>query len=185
MDLLRAAVSGKRRRLRLADGTSLDIAYVTPRLLAPGFPATSVEALYRNEFGAVARFLDARHGDGYLVVNLSERAYDYARFGYRVVDMGWPDHHTAPVSVLLDLCRAIDAWLAGGAERVVVVHCLAGKGRTGAACASFLVYSGAVAGAEPPIAISSRGPEARALRLLPAIRSHRCAPPADHAARTS
>ena len=48
MDLLRAAVSGKRRRLRLPDGSSLDVSYITPRLLAMSFPASRVEALYRN-----------------------------------------------------------------------------------------------------------------------------------------
>jgi hypothetical protein len=146
MDLLRAAVSGKRRRLRLPDGSSLDISYITPRLLAMSFPASRVEALYRNEIGSVARFLEAAHGAHFLVVNLSERAYDYSLFGHRVVECGFADHHTAPLGVLIDICRATDAWLAGGAERVVVVHCLAGKGRTGVACASYLVYSGAVAG---------------------------------------
>jgi hypothetical protein len=146
MDLLRAAVSGKRRRLRLPNGSSLDVSYITPRLLAMSFPASRVEALYRNEIGSVARFLEAAHGAHFLVVNLSERAYDYSLFGHRVVECGFADHHTAPLGVLIDICRATDAWLAGGAERVVVVHCLAGKGRTGVACASYLVYSGAVAG---------------------------------------
>ena len=140
-DFLRKLVSGKRKRLRLASGINLDLSYVTPQLIAMSFPASSIEALYRNEIKDVAKYLNERHGNGYMIYNLSERLYDYSLFEYRVVDTGWPDHMTAPLHVYIELCHAIDSWLASDKRRVAVVHCLAGKGRTGAACASYLVYS--------------------------------------------
>ncbi len=106
-------------------------------------PAEGLEASWRNPLPEVSRFLRTHHGDKFMIFNLcAERKYDYAPFEYRVVEMGWPDHYTAPLPVLLELCVAIDAWLAGDPERVAVVHCLAGKGRTGVAVSSYLVYSG-------------------------------------------
>jgi hypothetical protein len=141
VDFLREIVSGKRKRLRLASGLTLDLSYVTPQLIAMSFPASSIEAMYRNQIKDVAKFLNERHGNGYMIYNLSEREYDQSLFDYRVVSAGWPDHMTAPLHVYIEICHAIDSWLASDKSRVAVVHCLAGKGRTGAACASYLVYS--------------------------------------------
>ena len=141
MDFIRKIVSGKRKRLRLPDGLTLDLSYITPQLIAMSFPASSIEAMYRNQITDVAKYLNERHGNGYMIFNLSDRSYDRSLFDYRVVDTGWPDHMTAPLHVYIEICHAIDSWLASDMSRVAVVHCLAGKGRTGAACASFLVYS--------------------------------------------
>ena len=71
-DTLRSLVSKKKRRFR-EDGYDLDLTYVTPRLVAMGFPAAEREAMYRNDRAElerllvlrVAGLLDAdRHGDG-------------------------------------------------------------------------------------------------------------------------
>lgn len=135
--------AGKRHRFR--DGVyDLDLSYVTDRIIAFGLPAEGFESAYRNPLDEVARFLQNRHAEQFMIFNLSQRKYDYSKFDYRVVEMGWPDHYTAPLSVLIELSAAIDSWLAGGTERVACVHCLAGKGRTGVAIASYLVYSGAL-----------------------------------------
>ena len=112
LSLLRAAVSGRRNRFRDADaGDDLDLTYITPRLLAMSFPAADLEALYRHRIHDVARMLDRRHRDAYLVLNLSERAYDNALFGHRVVALGFPDHYAPPVEVAWTLCLTMDAWL--------------------------------------------------------------------------
>lgn len=139
--ILRAAVSGSRHRLK-ADGHDLDFAYVTPRLAAMGFPARGLEAAYRNDADAVASYLNGRHAGNFLVVNVSQRAYDTARFEHRVVTLGFEDKHACPLEVALTLCRTIDAYLSADPSHVVAIHCLAGKGRTGLVAASYLLYSG-------------------------------------------
>ena len=147
---LRSLVSGRRHRLVDAD---LDLSYITPRVLAMSFPSRGVESLYRNPAGTVATYLSSTHGDNALVINLSQRAYDGSPFGDRVVThMGFPDRHTAPLELALMLCRTMAGWLDADPGHVVVVHCLAGKGRTGMIVACFLLFSGYIlqAGGEGP-----------------------------------
>ena len=48
------------------------------------FPADGVESTYRNYIEDVAKFLDERHMDRYLIFNLSGRDYNYERFGGKV-----------------------------------------------------------------------------------------------------
>lgn len=109
-----------------------------------GLPAQGIESVYRNPIDEVARFLNNRHGSNYMIFNLSERKYNYDMFEGRVIEAGWPDHHTAPLNWIVDIAKAIDGWLASSSDHVAVVHCLAGKGRTGVAVASYLLYSGSV-----------------------------------------
>lgn len=56
MKALRAAVSGSRVRY-MQDGYDLDLTYITPRLIAMGYPATGVEKTYRNNISEVRQTL--------------------------------------------------------------------------------------------------------------------------------
>ena len=62
----------------------MDLTYITDRIIAMGFPASGVEATYRNSIDNVSSFLRERHGLNYLVFNLSERKYDYTKFNNQV-----------------------------------------------------------------------------------------------------
>ena len=139
MDFLRTLVSGNRQRLIIetagsAPNVNLDLSYITPRLIAMSYPASSlVEACYRNSLADVAAFLDSRHREAYLVLNLSERPYDVQRFGHRVVELGFPDHHAPPVEVAWTLCLTMHAWLQAAPDHVSVVHCEGAKRKEGGA----------------------------------------------------
>ncbi|GMF13679.1 unnamed protein product [Phytophthora lilii] len=141
MKALRAAVSGSRVRFT-QDGFDLDLTYITPKLIAMGYPASGVEKTYRNDINEVAAFLNSRHPSAYRVYNLSERAYDYAKFEGRVSECGFPDHHPPPLQLLLDIMNDMIEWVAKSPKHVVVVHCLAGKGRTGVVCSCYLLLTG-------------------------------------------
>ena len=98
----------------------------------------------------------------YYVFNLTENQYDTSKFQHRVHWMGWYDHNAPPMKLLYEIMLHIDDWLRADPENVVVIHCKviisltqihhlvliyhvskqAGKGRTGTAIASYLVYSG-------------------------------------------
>jgi len=58
--LIRSAVSGKRHRYRDAE-FDLDLAYITPRIMAMAYPGSGVEGMYRNNIMDVARFLVVPH----------------------------------------------------------------------------------------------------------------------------
>eukprot|EP00011_Vannellida_sp_DIVA3-517-6-12_P001786 CAMPEP_0114617498 /NCGR_PEP_ID=MMETSP0168-20121206/7228_1 /TAXON_ID=95228 ORGANISM="Vannella sp., Strain DIVA3 517/6/12" /NCGR_SAMPLE_ID=MMETSP0168 /ASSEMBLY_ACC=CAM_ASM_000044 /LENGTH=310 /DNA_ID=CAMNT_0001828635 /DNA_START=29 /DNA_END=957 /DNA_ORIENTATION=+ len=106
------------------------------------FPAEGrVEGTYRNRMEKVASMLDAYHQGHYCVFNLTQREYDTSKF-YKAHACGWPDHTAPPLGHLLSLCQEIDRFLAKDHQNVVVVHCLAGKGRTGTVIAAYLLFCG-------------------------------------------
>ncbi|KAG0001345.1 hypothetical protein BGZ65_003571, partial [Modicella reniformis] len=127
-------------------GLDLDLSYVTPALIAMGFPSKSFEAMYRNPINDVEKFLDTRHEGAYKVYNLcSERSYSDQRFHGRVIRFPFPDHSPPPFQLIHPFCEDVSDWLHSTAGNVVAVHCKAGKGRTGVMICAFLVHCGATA----------------------------------------
>ncbi len=122
----------------------LDLTYITERLIAMSFPAEGFESSYRNNIHEVARFLKEKHGGHFMLFNLcSERGYNYGLFDHQVQGWcGFADHHAPPLALVFRLCRAIDDWLHKHPKNVAVIHCKAGKGRTGTITSAYLMYCG-------------------------------------------
>ncbi|EJT99350.1 hypothetical protein DACRYDRAFT_118087 [Dacryopinax primogenitus] len=70
---------------------------------------------------------------------VTENAYDPAFFGGRVSRYPFPDHHAPPLALLALAVREMQAWLLGDPDRVIVVHCKAGKGRSGTIACAYLL----------------------------------------------
>ncbi|MES1909144.1 MAG: hypothetical protein MHM6MM_001942 [Cercozoa sp. M6MM] len=136
------------------DGTvayDLDLSYITPRLIAMGVPCTGLASLYRNNLQHVADFLNTHHRDHFHIFNVhyeSGAKYDYSKFNNRVLEAGWPDHQAPPLCHLTDLCARMQRYLDSHPENTAVIHCRAGKGRTGTLIAAFLLWTGKCATAQ-------------------------------------
>ncbi|KAI9341225.1 protein-tyrosine phosphatase-like protein [Obelidium mucronatum] len=144
---LKKAVSlGKRRIYDPELKTDLDLAYMTPHLIAMGFPSVSYPMkIYRNTMEQTVKFLTAKHSTKYKVYNLcSEPGFSYPSecFDSRWTCYPFDDHNPPPFHVLLAILTDIHHWHAADPENVAVVHCKAGKGRTGVVCCAYMLLTG-------------------------------------------
>ncbi|GAV65720.1 DSPc domain-containing protein/PTEN_C2 domain-containing protein [Cephalotus follicularis] len=139
---LRNLVSKQRRRM-LVGGYDLDMSYITDHVLAMSFPAERVRAMYRNPLWQVKNVLDMRHHGHYKVYNLCiEKRYDPSQFYGRAETYPFDDNHVPPLEMIKLFCESVDSWLSSDPKNIAVVHCMAGKGRTGLMVCAYLVYNG-------------------------------------------
>ena len=107
---LKSLVSKSKTRF-CYDGFDLDLTYITPRIIAMGYPSTSFEGIYRNNMEDVKRFFATRHKDSYKVYNLcGEKTYPKDTF-YKQSYYPFPDHEAPPLNLLLPFCQDAKAFL--------------------------------------------------------------------------
>mmetsp|Transcript_5088 Transcript_5088/g.12990 ORF Transcript_5088/g.12990 Transcript_5088/m.12990 type:complete len:537 (-) Transcript_5088:227-1837(-) len=148
---VRHLVSAKKCRYQ-HHGFDLDLSYITDRLIAMGIPCEGAEAFYRNPMSEVKAMLNRQHGGHYKVYNLcSEYVYDSDHFEGRVARYPFDDHQTTTLTMILDFCRDVQDWLQLDTDNVAVVHCKAGKGRTGLMICCVLLFTGVCTSPEEAI----------------------------------
>ncbi|XP_020219930.1 phosphatidylinositol 3,4,5-trisphosphate 3-phosphatase and protein-tyrosine-phosphatase PTEN1 [Cajanus cajan] len=141
-NFIRNLVSKQRRRMLIA-GYDLDMSYITDRVLAMSFPAQRMRAVYRNPLWQVKSVLDMRHNEHYKIYNLCiEENYDPALFYGRVEAYPFDDNHVPSLEMIKDFCESVESWLASDPKNIAVIHCMAGKGRTGLMVCAYLTYCG-------------------------------------------
>lgn len=137
--LLRQLVAGPRSRHPEA---GLDLCYVTPQLIATSGPsATYPQRAYRNPLDQLVKFLDYKHGAHWAIWEFRAEGTGYpdSEVYGRIRHYPWPDHHPPPFRLVPMIVAGMRNWLSEGEERVVVVHCKAGKGRSGTMACSYLI----------------------------------------------
>ena len=81
----------------------MDLAFITPRIIASGCPAFGLEQCFRNPHKKMENLFDEKFGDKYYVFNLcteESRIYDDL-FGGRVFNYPFPDHYAAPLQLVV------------------------------------------------------------------------------------
>ncbi|XP_029423762.1 tensin-3 isoform X2 [Nannospalax galili] len=132
----------------MEDSHELDLTYVTERIIAVSFPAGCSEESYLHSLQEVTRMLKSKHGDNYLVLNLSEKRYDLTKLNPKIMDVGWPELHAPPLDKMCTICKAQESWLNSDPQHVVVIHCRGGKGRIGVVISSYMHFTNVSASAD-------------------------------------
>jgi len=137
--LLRQLVAGPRARHAEA---GLDLCYVTDNIIATSGPSgTYPQRAYRNPLDSLVKFLDSKHGDDWAIWEFRAEGTGYpdSEVYGRVYHYPFPDHHPPPFALIPNIMASMRNWLHEKEGRVVVVHCKAGKGRSGTASCSYLI----------------------------------------------
>ncbi|KAI1630883.1 hypothetical protein F4809DRAFT_634816 [Biscogniauxia mediterranea] len=165
--LLRQIVAGPRARhpeagLDLCYVTDNIVATSGPSQTYP-------QRAYRNPLDRLVAFLDSKHGKNWAIWEFRGEGTGYPdELVYnRIRHYPWPDHHPPPFRLVPMIVASMRNWLAGNdldadgvgtaegkknlvnkvldtwkdrkSDRVVVVHCKAGKGRSGTMACSYLI----------------------------------------------
>ena len=118
---------------------------ITERLAAMSFPTEGLELGTKNHIDDVAAIIESRHASKYMILNLSERSYDKAKFPTgKVVVGGWKTSAPTPLeTVLKSVVKTLD-FLAENPQHIAVVHCLDGKSNTAVLVVGVLMAVGFV-----------------------------------------
>lgn len=115
---------------------------------------------YRNPTDALVCFLDNKHGEDWAIWEFRAEGTGYpdSEVYGRIHHFPWPDHHPPPFALIPAIMASMRNWLNGEdvpvqdgngkarvqtqqrkGERIAVVHCKAGKGRSGTVACSYLI----------------------------------------------
>ncbi|XP_057192898.1 tensin-1 isoform X12 [Triplophysa rosa] len=132
----------------MEENYEVDLVYITERIISVTFPSSVEEQSYSANIKEVATMLRSKHGDNYLLFNLSEKRYDISQLNPKVLDFGWPDHHAPALDKICSICKAMDTWMNADSHNVVVLHNKGNRGRTGVVVAAYMHYSNISASAD-------------------------------------
>lgn len=122
----------------------LDLTSITSRILVCSEPVNSQSipySFYKNTINDLIRYLNDKHPSRWMIFNLQQEKskYDDCQVFGNIKHFPFPDHQPPSFSTLLTIIGAIDDYLKLNAQNVVVVHCKAGKGRSGTAVVGYLM----------------------------------------------
>ncbi|CAL5869792.1 uncharacterized protein PFLUO_LOCUS4022 [Penicillium psychrofluorescens] len=137
--ILRQIVAGPRLQHPEA---GLDLCYVTNNVIATSGPSgTYPQRAYRNPLDALVHFLDSKHGSDWCIWEFRAEGTGYpdSEVYGRIHHFPWPDHHPPPFALIPNIMGSMRNWLQEKEGRVAVVHCKAGKGRSGSIASGYLI----------------------------------------------
>lgn len=130
---------------------------ISPVIATSGPSATYPQRAYRNPLDELVKFLDAKHGENWCIWEFRAEGTGYpdSEVYNRIHHFPWPDHHPPPFALIPHIMGSMRNWLhrldvqdrdgdkgtgeTDGQKRVAVVHCKAGKGRSGTIATSYLI----------------------------------------------
>lgn len=94
-----------------------------------------------NNINEIAEFCKKYHPGSCRIFNLTDQLYQYPQLEDIVVcHSGWIDHHAPPLTHLIHLVFTVSEYLSTNPANVALIHCRAGRSRTGTVIACLLLY---------------------------------------------
>ena len=119
--------------------------FLSDSVIATSGPSSTYpQRAYRNPTDALVKFLDYKHSTNWAIWEFRAEGTGYpdSEVYGRIRHYPWPDHHPPPFALIPNIMASMRDWLKGldvPKDRVVVVHCKAGKGRSGTMACSYLI----------------------------------------------
>ncbi|KAL4801494.1 protein-tyrosine phosphatase-like protein [Aspergillus unguis] len=156
--ILRQIVAGPRLQ---HPETGLDLCYVADNIIATSGPSTNYPKIaYRTPLKQLVNFLDDKHGEDWCIWEFRAEGTGYpdSEVYGRIHHFPFPDHHPPPFALIPKVMASMRNWLQRldgsdedskgqqkgkegkeNRQRIAVVHCKAGKGRSGSMACSYLI----------------------------------------------
>lgn len=139
--VLRYAVASPKKQYYTGSCT-LDLAYITPNFIVCSMPTSScIKGWYRMWLSDLLCFLNQKHGSNWRLFNLQAEKHGYGDqdvYG-RVSHFPFHDHNPPPFELFPDIIMSLKQYLCSDTRNVAVLHCKAGKGRSGTVTCAFLM----------------------------------------------
>lgn len=114
--------------------------YIVPKVIAMGFPGSD-QTFVGVPIDLMSKFLNQKHAGHFMIINLSDRSYDYSLFGDQVIEFKFPGYPSPPLDKIFNICRSMDSWLRADVQNVIAVHCQTGRGRTMTMISCYLAWA--------------------------------------------
>ncbi|KAK9239321.1 protein-tyrosine phosphatase-like protein [Lipomyces kononenkoae] len=142
-EFLRSAIASPRSRHYdpVAD-TYLDLAYLDKNIIVCSMPTNEFpKVMYRNSLSDLRKLLNLRHGNHWHVWEFRAEGagYEDSELYKRVSHFPFPDHNPPPFAMIPIVVSSLHKFLSHNPENVAVLHCKAGKGRSGTIFCAYLI----------------------------------------------
>ncbi|XP_044752814.1 tensin-1 isoform X4 [Coccinella septempunctata] len=127
---------------------TMDLSYVTERIIAIWFPADASSHSYRQGQRQASHMLRHKHGNNYMVFNLTEPKKVLKGEHKHVQEVGWSRDLAPPLENLCSICKEIETWLSADEHRIAVLHAKGNKDKLGVIVAAYMHYSSICGNAE-------------------------------------
>ena len=139
MNYFRTFISKKKKHF-IDRKYNLDLSYITPRIIVMSYPTSFPQSFFLNNIKEVASFLNERHGNNYLLINLIDKKNDNSKFNGEVLEYIIEYNMPLYIQTLFDICFQIDDYLKKNLSSVVIINCKGGKGRVGTVVCCYLLF---------------------------------------------
>ncbi|CCE86762.1 Piso0_005272 [Millerozyma farinosa CBS 7064] len=120
-----------------------DLSYVTDQVIVSAGPVRNTfKEIYRYPVKDLVKILEFNHRDQWYIWNFRSEGLGYSENDvfHKISSFLFPDHQPPPLRLIYKCVLEIDQFLSKDKKNVAVLHCKAGKGRSGTMCCAYLMY---------------------------------------------